>query len=223
MRSFPLFERGSGTSRAGGGRPRSVGMWGYESWLERDHVMLLDFDPAVVGVGVAAVLAVLAGRAARMRRHAPDFFARLADGTGVVVDVRPDDRIEPRDAEAFAVTARACAGGGLGVSPGRGAWSRCWWRTCGGCRGTGIRRCGRRRGSRRRLLEVFAAPAPLLAGARQVGDRLAVLPVLFHLMWRQVLAADLTAGAAGPGDRLVGTAGGAAVSGSRRRAVLRRR
>jgi hypothetical protein len=38
------------------------------------------------------------------RRHAPDYFAPLADGTGVVIDVRPDDRIEPRDAEAFAVT-----------------------------------------------------------------------------------------------------------------------
>jgi hypothetical protein len=32
------------------------------------------------------------------RRHVPDFFARLADGTGVVVDVRADDRIGPRDA-----------------------------------------------------------------------------------------------------------------------------
>jgi hypothetical protein len=41
------------------------------------------------------------------------------------------------------------------------------------------------------LRETFATPAPLLAGAEEVGDRLAVLPALFHLMWRQELVADL--------------------------------
>ena len=30
-----------------------------------------------------------------------------------------------------------------------------------------------------------------MAGAAAAGDPLAVLPVLFHLMWRQALAADL--------------------------------
>jgi hypothetical protein len=33
---------------------------GFELWLERDHVMLLDFDPVVVGLVFAAVLVVLA-------------------------------------------------------------------------------------------------------------------------------------------------------------------
>ena len=42
-----------------------------------------------------------------------------------------------------------------------------------------------------RLRETFATPTPLLAGAEEVGDRLAVLPPLFHLMWRQELVADL--------------------------------
>ena len=42
------------------------------------------------------------------RRHAPDFFARLTDGGGVVVDVSADDRIPDKDAQPFAVTARAC-------------------------------------------------------------------------------------------------------------------
>jgi hypothetical protein len=44
---------------------------------------------------------------------------------------------------------------------------------------------------RARLLEVFTRPAPLLAGAEAVGDRIAVLPSLFHLMWTGALAADL--------------------------------
>jgi len=47
------------------------------------------------------------------------------------------------------------------------------------------------------LREVFAAPACLSAGVSAVGDNLAVLPVLFHLMWRRVLAADLGSGPLG--------------------------
>ena len=43
----------------------------------------------------------------------------------------------------------------------------------------------------RLLLEAFAGPAPLMAGAAAAGDPMAVLPVLFHLMWRHVLVADL--------------------------------
>ncbi|MET9966559.1 hypothetical protein ABZZ80_11765 [Streptomyces sp. NPDC006356] len=42
-----------------------------------------------------------------------------------------------------------------------------------------------------RLVEVFADSRGLLAGALRVGDQIAVLPVLFHLLWRRVLAADL--------------------------------
>jgi hypothetical protein len=42
-----------------------------------------------------------------------------------------------------------------------------------------------------RLLESFEEPAPLVEGVLAAGDRLVVLPVLFHLMWSGVLAADL--------------------------------
>ena len=80
---------------------------GFESWLERDVAMMLDFDPAVVAFSSLPFWLTWA-QDGRQRRHAPDYFARLADGTGVVIDVRPDDRIEPRDAEAFAATGRAC-------------------------------------------------------------------------------------------------------------------
>jgi hypothetical protein len=45
-----------------------------------------------------------------------------------------------------------------------------------------------------------------MAGAEEVGDRLAVLPVLFHLMWRQELVADLNLGRLSPAT-LVQTAG----------------
>ena len=51
-------------------------------------------------------------------------------------------------------------------------------------------RCGSP-GLARLLLESFAEPAPLMAGAAAAGDPMAVLPVLFHLMWRHALVADL--------------------------------
>ena len=42
-----------------------------------------------------------------------------------------------------------------------------------------------------RLLEAAARPAPLMDTARSAGDPLAVLPVLFHLLWRHELEAGL--------------------------------
>ena len=45
----------------------------------------------------------------RSVRHAPDYFARRADGTGVVIDVRADERIGEQDAAVFAATGRLSA------------------------------------------------------------------------------------------------------------------
>ena len=42
------------------------------------------------------------------------------------------------------------------------------------------------------LRQVFASSTPLMAGAESVGDPIAVLPVLFHLLWVQELCADLS-------------------------------
>jgi hypothetical protein len=77
---------------------------GFESWLERE-LMMLDFDPDIVAVS-SQLCWLHWSDAEAARRHAPDFFARGADGCGLVVDVRPDRLIAARDAEAFAVTAR---------------------------------------------------------------------------------------------------------------------
>jgi hypothetical protein len=167
---------------------------GYESWLERDHVMLMDFDPTVVAVA-SQPFWLCWHDGSRRRRHAPDFFVRRADGTGVVVDVRADDRIPERDAEVFAVTARACAEVGwefrrVGVpgvvSPNNVRWlSRYRHPRCGGGDGSGLDTD---------LLDVFRVATPLFAGASAVGDRLRVLPLLFHLMWLgRLVAADFAA------------------------------
>lgn len=81
---------------------------GYESWLERDHLMLLDFDPDVVGIASQPFWLYWTTAEGKARSHAPDYFARRADGSAVVIDCRPDDRIKPRDEVAFAVTGRLC-------------------------------------------------------------------------------------------------------------------
>lgn len=178
---------------------------GFESWLERDHLMCLDFEREVVGFASQPFwLHWLDGSG--WRRHAPDFFARLADGGGLVVDVRADDRIRDRDAQAFAATARACDLVGwrfrrLGIiDPVRAAnlrWLSRYRHPRHGIRGEVVDE----------LLRTFAAPRPLMAGAAEVGDTIAVLPTLFHLLWRQILHVDLT-NAVLAGSSLVGPANG---------------
>ncbi len=169
---------------------------GFESWLERDHLMLLDFDPAVVAVASQPFWLHWRGER-RDRRHAPDFFARLADGTGVVIDVRADDRIELADAEAFETTAQACAAAGwrfrrVGLIDPALAVNVRWLsryrhpRCAGPAETVG------------RLRQVFAEPACLSTGVAEVGDGLTVLPAVFHLMWHQVLVADLASAPLGP-------------------------
>ena len=107
VRSFPVYR----------GQRNNTGLWwsattgahvGFESWLERDHLTLLDFDATVTAMA-SQPFWLLWEEGGRRRSHAPDFFVRLADGTGVVVDVRPAAKVPPRDAAVFATTGRACA------------------------------------------------------------------------------------------------------------------
>ena len=168
---------------------------GFESWLERDHLMLMDFDPRVRAVSSQPFCLCWRDEQGNARRHVPDFFVRRVDGTGVVVDVRPDDRIPDRDAGVFAVTGSACAAAG---------WE---FRRVGDLDPVlvaNVRWLSRYRHSRclvpeiaEALLGVFADGGGLFAVAGRAGDRLRVLPVLFHLMWRGELVANLTGGPLG--------------------------
>ena len=86
---------------------------GFESWLERDHLMLLDFDPAVTAVASQPFWLWWTAADGTARRHAPDYFARRADGTGIVVDCRPEDRRGgDRDRDAFAAAREASGAAG---------------------------------------------------------------------------------------------------------------
>ena len=72
----------------------------------------MDFDPDITGIASQPFWLHWRDQDGRGRRHAPDFFARRADGSGLVVDVRPDDRIPAKDAGVFRVTAAACGQAG---------------------------------------------------------------------------------------------------------------
>jgi hypothetical protein len=163
---------------------------GFESWLERDHLMLMDFDPDVVAVASQPFWLRWSDGKGRSRRHAPDFFARKADGTAVVTDVRPDEQIPAKDAGVFAVTAQACGDAG---------WEYQRAGDLDPVLVANVRWLSRYRHRRclvpeveTVLLEAFAGGRGLFEGAGLAGDRLGVLPVLFHLMWHRQLAADLT-------------------------------
>lgn len=169
---------------------------GYESFVERDHVMLLDFDPDVTGVVSQPFRLRWRDGSGERRRHVPDYFARLRDGRGLVIDVRPDGRIPERDAEAFAATERACGETGWGyrrvgeadrVLAANVRWlSRYRHPRCADGEVAAV------------LASAFAEERMLFEGADAAGDRLRVLPVLFHQMWRGGLAADLSSGLLGP-------------------------
>jgi hypothetical protein len=162
---------------------------GFESWVERDHLVALDFDPAVTAV-VSQPFWLLWPDGAKTRRHAPDFFVRVAGGGALVVDSRPLDRIGERDREAFAAAEDACA---------RLGWRYAVWGSVDPVLAANRRWLAGYRHPRchdeavaGRLREVFAWPGALIEGAEQAGDPLATLPVLFHLMWRHQLIADLS-------------------------------
>ncbi|MFF4410049.1 TnsA-like heteromeric transposase endonuclease subunit [Streptomyces sp. NPDC001667] len=199
-RRFPAF-RGQGNWCGWYWSATCGGHVGYESWLERDRLMLLDFDPLVTDMSSQPFRLSWAGPDGKRVRHTPDYFVRRADGTALVVDVRPDERIEPGDAAKFAVTATACRSVGWDFTrvgtPDAVLMANVRW--LAGYRHPRVHRPD----VADRLVEVFADGAGLLDGARWVGDQIAVLPVLFHLLWRQVLTTDLEGGLLST-DTLVG-------------------
>jgi hypothetical protein len=163
---------------------------GFESWLERDHVMLLDHDQDVVGIASQPFWLFWATPEGKTRSHAPDYFARHTNGGALVLDCRPTERIKPADAAKFDATRRACELVG---------WS---YRVSGVLDAITVANVRWLAGYRHprhylpdvaeALLQTFADPLPLVSGAEAVGDPIAVLPVLFHLLWRHDLLAPLS-------------------------------
>lgn len=179
------------------GQSNFAGLWwmattrshvSFESWLKRDHLIVLDFDPSVVGVSSCPFL--LRWRTDDGdRHHAPDYFARRADGTAVVIDVRTELR-EPDDEFAFIAAAGAQVGWEYRQVSRIDAVLMANLRWLAGYRHP---RCGHGVHADA-LREAFAVSRPLADGIAEIGDPLAVRPTLFHLMWSGALLADLRAG-----------------------------
>ena len=107
----------------------------------------------------------------------------------MLVDVRPDHLVRAADSAVFAATA---------VMAGQAGWAYDRVGELPAVRAANLRWLAGYRHPRyaraavmAALAEVFAEPCPLRAGAARAGDPLAVLPVLFAMLWRGRLAADL--------------------------------
>ena len=163
---------------------------GYESWLERDQLMWLDWDRAVTGTASQPFRLRWTTEEGEPRSHVPDYFAERGGGPPVVVDCRPAGRRGPRDLAAFEATRRACGLAGweyrLAGAPDPIATANLRWLSGYRHPRYGVPLVAAV------LRAAFAAPVPLMDGAEAAGDPIAVLPVLYHLLWRQELAADLS-------------------------------
>ncbi|MEV7711153.1 TnsA-like heteromeric transposase endonuclease subunit [Streptomyces sp. NPDC088270] len=165
---------------------------GYESWLERDPLIPLDRDPDVVAIA-SQPFWLYWRDGTRRRRYAPDYFVRLSDGGARIIDVRAADELDEATEEAFDATGHACravgwefewAGRPEPLFMANARWLSRYRRA----------HCGRPVPVAARLVEVFREPMRLWDGAGLVGERLQVLPALFHLLWSGALKADLVGG-----------------------------
>jgi hypothetical protein len=80
----------------------------FESLLEREYLMWADFEPDIVAIA-AQPLALLWPRGTTgHKNHVPDFFVRMSNGDGRLVDVRHPDCVEDAAAQ-FDLTRHVCA------------------------------------------------------------------------------------------------------------------
>jgi hypothetical protein len=159
----------------------------YESWLERHHIIEADRDARVVAIlGQPFELTWPVGK--QRARHVPDLFCRMLGGQVVVTDCRPASRADEKFRRKAAVTAAACTHIGWDYRV-VGEPDPVWAANLRWLAGYRHPRFGDEY-LEELLVSLFASAQPLSA-ARQVGDPIHVRPVLFHLLWRGRLSANL--------------------------------
>ncbi|WP_157741775.1 TnsA-like heteromeric transposase endonuclease subunit [Rhodococcus pyridinivorans] len=166
----------------------------FESWVERDFLVDADFDSQVRGIAAQPFRLEYSGGGKRCRAHTPDFFLRSANGDGIVVDVRPDDRIGPDDVTAFEATARVCVEVGwtyrrIGEQPSVRAANLRW---LAGYRHDRVATDDIANALLAAVSGTTGLPIHTLADT--AGERVIVLPTLFHLLWHHRMHADLDHG-----------------------------
>lgn len=161
----------------------------YESWLERHYIIEADRDARVTGIaGQPFALTWPSGK--REARHVPDLFCCAFDGGGTVTDCRPVRKADDDFRYKCAVTAAACEVVGWEfrlVGEPDPVWAANLRWLAGYCHPRFANP-----ELEELLAEAFSRPWPPAEAARQVGDSIRVLPVLFHLLWLGRLTGDLS-------------------------------
>ena len=169
-----------------------------ESGLRRVALMLLDFDPSVVAVSAQPFVLIpdaqRRGCRARILPQVPDFFARLACGSGRVVDVigKPEDARRPGKQTAFDVMREACREVGweyiVMTKPEQLFLRNLRWLA-------GFRRIpGDPRSAEyaEAMIDACACEPRLFRELTEVTSQpVMARPILFHLLWRRVLTVAL--------------------------------
>jgi hypothetical protein len=164
----------------------------YESRLELARIMLADFDPDVSGLATQPFQLVDRDRR-ELRRHVPDVLLQRRDGSVIVVDVKPEHRLnDPKVSTVFAWTGEvvSCRGWSFEV------WS--------GADSTLLSNVTFLAGYRRRALVDETLSSSVLQAAttqptisaieralNSMAPRNAVRPVVLHLLWSGALIANL--------------------------------
>ena len=162
----------------------------YESLLERDWMLLMDFDREVEWI-CEQPLRLRYHRGERLASHVPDLLVWRA-GAPELCDVKSEQRLEDPEFQAqVEATGLACAEAGLGyrvlAEPDRQVLMNVRWLA-------GFReRPADLDGERARMLAVLAvgpcSVGELVAGAR---EPMLARPALMHLLWAAEALADLT-------------------------------
>jgi hypothetical protein len=84
---------------------------GFESLLEREFLLAADHDREAVGIASQPFALLWPRGTEGARSHVPDFFVRLRDGSGRVVDVKRPDRVGSAQRQ-FELTREACGAAG---------------------------------------------------------------------------------------------------------------
>jgi hypothetical protein len=165
----------------------------YESRLELARIMLADFDPDVSGIATQPFQ--LAGREhGVLKRHVPDVLLQRRDGSVIVVDVKPEDRLsDPKVSTLFAWTREVVSSRGWAFEVWSGADAHVLANVCFLA---GYRRPQIIDGTLSCAVLGAAAEQPTIGAIERALTPMApasvVRPAVLHLLWSGALTADLS-------------------------------
>jgi hypothetical protein len=167
----------------------------FESLLERDALMVADFDTDVIAIAAQPFAFLWPRTTAGSKYHIPDFFQRLASGDGRVVDVKHPAAVATA-ATQLDLTRQACCeiGWEYQVFTGIEPTVRTNVRWLSGYRQDRFVPPDR---VAAHIIEAFKVSTPLGIGVKCAASSLGspeppVLATIYHLMWKHALRTDLS-------------------------------